>query len=265
ELSNGDLGTGGKLGTSFMHSERTTLYMNYALENERASSVSSSASARGSEGNMIAGVKTRLSDSTSVYVEERYRNGDWASGLTHATGVGLAPTERLQLAANTDVGRLRDARTGAETDRRAAGVQIGYGLDALQLSSGIEYRSDETEQPDESINARDTWLFRGNVKYQITPDARLLGKLNHSESDSSLGQFYDRGFTEPVLGCGYRLIRHDRLNALLNYTYFYNIPMTDQLTMKDTAADFFQKRDVTSFDLTYDLTYRCSIDGKYAH
>ena len=263
EVSNGDLGTGGKVGTNYLHNDRTTLYLNYALENERTDN--GLLATRGSEGNTVAGVKSRLSDSTSVYLEERYRNSAFSSGLTHSTGISLAPTERLNLGASTDIGTLRDAQTGAETDRRAAGFRVGYGFNALQLSTGIEYRYDETEQPDLAVNTRKTWLWRNNFKYQLSEASRLLGKLNHSDSVSSLGAFYDGGFTEAVLGYAYRPVRHDRLNALLKYTYFYNVPTTDQVTLRSTAAEFIQKSHVGAVDLTYDLTPRWSIGGKYAH
>ena len=263
EVSNGDLGTGGKIGTNYLHNDRTTLYLNYALENERTDN--GLLATRGSEGNTVAGVKTRLSDSTSVYLEERYRNSDWSSGLTHATGISLAPTERLNLSANTDIGTLRDMVTGAETERRAAGFRVGFGLSALQLSSGIEYRQDETEALDLSLSTRKTWLWRNNFKYQLSDSSRLLGKLNHSESESSLGAFYDGGYTEAVLGYAYRPVRNDRLNTLIKYTYFYNVPTTDQITLRGTAAEFIQKSHVGAVDLTYDLTPRWSIGGKYAH
>jgi flagellar motor protein MotB len=263
EVSDGDLGAGGKLGTNYLHNDRTTLYLNYALENERTDN--GLLATRGSEGNTVAGVKTRLSDSTSVYLEERYRNSDFSSGLTHATGISLAPTERLNLGASTDIGTLRDMLTGAETERRAAGFRFGFGLTALQLSSGIEYRYDETEAPDLSLSTRKTWLWRNNFKYQLSDASRLLGKLNHSDSVSSLGQFYDGGYTEAVLGYAYRPVRNDRLNTLIKYTYFYNVPTTDQITLRSTAAEFIQKSHVGAFDLTYDLTPRWSIGGKYAH
>jgi flagellar motor protein MotB len=263
EVSNGDLGAGGKVGTNYLHNDRTTLYLNYALENERTDN--GLLSTRGSEGNTVAGVKTRLSDSTSVYLEERYRNSAYTSGLTHATGVSLAPTERLNLSASTDIGTLRDALTGAETERRAAGFRVGYGVNALQFSSGVEYRYDETEQPDLAFNTRKTWLLRNNFKYQLSDASRLLGKLNHSESVSSLGQFYDGGYTEAVLGYAFRPVRHDKLNTLVKYTYFYNVPTTGQLTLSDSAAEFIQKSHVGAIDLTYDLTPRISIGGKYAH
>jgi flagellar motor protein MotB len=263
EVSDGDLGAGGRIGTNYLHNDRTTLYLNYALENERTDN--GLLATRGSEGNTVAGVKHRLSDSTSVYLEERYRNSAFSSGLTHATGITLAPTERLNLGASTDIGKLRDMQTGAETDRRAAGFRIGYGFDALTLSTGIEYRYDETEMPDLTVTTRKTWLWRNSFKYQLSDASRLLGKLNHAESASSLGVFYDGGYTEAVVGYAYRPVRHDRLNALVKYTYFYNVPTTDQITLKGTAAEFIQKSHVGAVDLTYDLSSRWSIGGKYAH
>jgi len=263
EISTGDLGTGGKLGTSYIHSERTSLYLNYTLENERTEPVMSTP--RGSEGSLVSGIKTRLSDSTSVYLESRYRHGDTATGLTHATGVNFSASPRWSLGANTDVGKLRDVQTGAVTDRLAGGIRAGYGSDKLQLSSGVEYRSDDTEQPDLSTNRRKTWLFRNNVKYQLTPASRLLGKLNHSKSNSSLGDFFAGGYTEAVLGYAYRPVNNDRLNALVKYTYFYNVPTTDQLTLNNTAAEYIQKSHVASVDLSYDLTSRLTIGGKYAY
>ena len=107
--------------------------------------------------------------------------------------------------------------------------------------------------------------MRNNFKWQLSEASRLLGKLNHSESVSSLGQFYDGGYTEAVLGYAFRPVRHDRLNTLIKYTYFYNVPTTDQLTLSSMAAEFIQKSHVGAVDLTYDLTPRWSIGGKYAH
>ena len=224
EVSDGDLGTGGRLGTNYLMSDSTSMYLNYALENERTDN--GLRSARGREGNLVAGVKTRLADSTSVFLEERYQHNNTMTGLTHATGISFAPTANWSLGLNTDIGTLQDVQTGAETQRTAGGVQIGFGHEALQISSGIEYRSDDVEQLDLSATERTTWLFRNNFKYQVNPGARVLGKLNHSVSESSLGTFFDGGYTEAVVGYAYRPIDHDRLNTLVKYTYFYNVPTT---------------------------------------
>ena len=260
ELSEGDLGTAGKLGTNYLYSDRTTLYLNYSLENERTDN-----GLRERRGSIVSGARSRLSDSASVFLEERYQHSDRETGLTHATGVNLALAERWNLGANVDIGTLEDRLTGAETDRKAGGVRVGYGFESVQLASAVEYRDDRSQQLEGGMAERRTWLFRNNLKYQLTPDWRLLGKFNHSDSDSSLGGFYDGGFTEAVLGYAYRPVAHDRLNALAKYTYFYNVPTTDQLGSQLAPAEFIQKSHIASLDLMYDLTQRWSVGGKYAY
>src|SRR5262245_63144666 len=56
--------------SDLLFSERTSLYLNYALENERTDN-----GLPGRRGSLVSGVKQRLSDSSSVYVEERYQDG----------------------------------------------------------------------------------------------------------------------------------------------------------------------------------------------
>jgi hypothetical protein len=260
EVSDGDLGPGARVGTNYLLTDRTNLYLNYALENEREDG-----GLYGRRASLVSGVKRRLSDASSVYLEERYQDTDTLGGLTHATGINLVAADRWNLGANADFGTLTDYLTGAETDRKAGGVRVGYAHDAVQLSSAVEYRMDETEQLDTSFIERTTWLYRNNLKYQLTDDWRLLGKLNHAVSDSTQGDFYDGGYTEAVIGYAYRPVRNDRLNALAKYTYFFNVPTTDQVTLQDTAAEFIQKSHVASVDVNYDLTPVWSVGGKYAY
>jgi hypothetical protein len=259
EASDGDLGRGGKLGTSFLYSDRTNLYLNYSLENERTDN-----GLQVRRGNLISGMKRRLSDSSSVYLEERYQDGSM-TGLTHATGINLVAKERWNFGATSELGTLRDSQTAALTDRKAAGLRMGYGFDKLQVSSAIEYRRDYAEQIDLTHNLRTAWLFRNNFKLQLTPDWRMIGKLDHSISDSSLGDFYAGGYTEAVVGYAYRPVRYDRLSAIAKYTYFYNVPTTDQVILQNTAVEYIQKSHITSIDLSYDLTTNWSVGSKYAY
>lgn len=267
EVSEGDLGEGGRLGTEFLYSDRTTLYLNYALENERTDN-----GLRARKGNLASGFRTRYSDSVSVYLEERYSHGDVPTGLMHSTGVDLAPNDRLNLGANLDFGTLEDRQTGAELKRTAAGVRIGYGFERLKLASALEYRVDDAEQTDASTSRRTTWLLKNNLKYQLSANWRLLGKFNYAHSDSSLGSFYDGDFTEAVIGYAYRPVHHDRLNALIKYTYFYNVPAPEQTIGVDgstgviqTTSSDIQRSHIGSVDVMYDLTARWTLGGKYAY
>jgi len=261
EASHGDLGPAAKLGTIFQQSDRTRLYFNYALDNERTAS-----GLHGRQRNLISGARMRLWDNASVFLENRYQRTDSTNGLTRAMGMNLTPTDRWSLGANWEFGTLLDRQTDAEIKRRAGGARLGYHFDKILISSGFEYRFDDTEnQLDGTWSERTTWLFRNNLKFQMTPDWRLVGKFNHSFSESSLGDFYGGGFTEAVLGYAYRPVRHDRLDAFAKYTYFYNVPTTDQISPQNISAQFLQKSHIASLDLTYDLTKFWSVGGKYAY
>jgi lipopolysaccharide assembly outer membrane protein LptD (OstA) len=129
----------------------------------------------------------------------------------------------------------------------------------------MEYRVDDIQAADLSVNSRTTKLFRNSFKYQLNPSFRLLGKLNHSDSESTEGQFYDGGFTEAVFGSAFRPVTHDRFNAMAKYTYFYNLPTTEQVTLRDTAVEFVQKTHIASFDFSYDIANRWTVGAKYAY
>jgi hypothetical protein len=260
EVSGGDLGPGGRIGTSFQAFERTNLYLNYSLENERMAD-----GLLWRRGNLVSGMKTRLNDASSVYLEERYQDGGPMTGLTHATGITVKAKDRWSLGANAEFGTLRDSVTGAETDRKAAGLRVGYAADEFQFSSAVEYRRDDAEQSDTTHAERTAWLFRNNFRLQLTPDWRMVGKIDHAFSDSSLGEFFDGGYTEVVFGYAYRPVRHDKLSALVKYTFFYNVPTPDQLGAISTPVLVLQKSHIAAVDLTYDISAKWSVGGKLAY
>ena len=268
ELSAGSLGTGITAGTEYLVSDLTNVYSAYSLENSRTDN-----GLRSRQGNWNTGMRSRFSDTVSVYGEERYTHGDMPTGLTHAFGVDYVADERWNYGASLEAGTLEDNLTGAETDRTAFGVSAAYNFGETVFASALEYRLDESENPDASVSERETWLMKNNLKYQLNPDWRFIAKANISKSTSSQGDLFDGDFTELVLGYGYRPVEHDRLNTLFKYTYFYNVPFGDpvfdplsgQLTGSSSPSTFIQKSHVISLDLVYDLTERWSVGGKYAH
>src|SRR5207247_10646807 len=68
-----------------------------------------------------------------------------------------------------------------------------------------------------------------------------------------------------VVGSAYRPVGHDRLSGLAKYTYFYNDPTTDQVTMQNTAVEFIQKSHIAALDLSYHVTANWTVGGKYAY
>ncbi|WP_444893370.1 OmpA family protein [Microbulbifer sp. TRSA001] len=264
EVSGGDTGTAARLGTDFLVTDRTSLYMNYALDNER-----SDTGVRARKGNMSTGFRSRYSDTLNIYGEERYSHGDVSTGLTHALGMDLAPNDRWSYGTTLEAGTLEDPDTGAKTERNAMGFNMGYGRDAIRIASALEYRTDisETVSDENTVSEteRNTWLLKNTFNYQFTPDWRLVGKLNYSDSKSSEGEFYDGKFTEAVMGYAYRPVNNDRLNTLMKYTYFYNVPTQDQVTVENTSTEFIQKSHIFSIDASYDLNRQWTLGGKYAY
>ena len=269
ELSFGDQGTGAKGGVDYLVSDRTNVYSAYTYEDARSDN---GVSAR--RGNWNNGIRSRYTDTTSVYAEERYTHGDVPTGLTHAFGVDYTPDERWNLGGSIEMGILEDKKTGAATDRKAIGLNAGYNFGAVTYSTAVEYRLDSTESPLTATSDRTTWLMKNNLTYQVDSDWRFLGKANFSESTSTLGDLFSGNFTEIVAGYGYRPIDNDRWNTLMKYTYFYNVPfgdisttdpVTGQVVGASSPIDFIQKSHILSFDAIYDLTQRWSIGGKYAY
>jgi len=260
ELSGGDLGVGARLGTEHLLSDKTTIYLNYALENERTDN-----GILANKGSVIAGAKSHYSDTTSVFGEERYTHGDVPVGLLHSAGMEYKPNQRWNFSTHVDAGTLRDNLTGAKMERSGFAVSAGYGFDAIKVSTLFEYRLDQVQSPtDLTYSNRKNFLTKNSLKYLINPDWRFIGKLNYSKSDSSLGEFFGGSYTEAVMGYGYRPVDNDRLNALVKYTYFYNMPSSGQELVPNTAASYIQKSHIVSVDAIYDLTRRWSVGGKYA-
>jgi len=252
EISSGDGGMGTLIGSDYNLDDRTSLYLNYQLDTDRTDT-----GYRGRRGMLTSGMRKRFSDSVSVYGEERWQHGDGASGLTHAYGLDLAPNEKWTFGAWTEVGDLSDPLAG-DMERKAAGISVGYAKDRIKYAGNLEFRDE-----DGGAGERVTWLVRNTLGYQTTPDWRFLGRLNFSFSESSQGNFFDGDYVEVVSGFAYRPVDNDRLNALLKYTYFYDVPSPGQLTDEGLVADYAQRSHILSADITYDLKPWLSVGGKY--
>ena len=72
-----------------------------------------------------------------MYVEDRFQHSKVQHGLSRAMGLDMALSERWSLSASWELGNLVDARTQAETERRAGGATLGYRFDDVLLSTHV--------------------------------------------------------------------------------------------------------------------------------
>ena len=262
ELSGGNLGVGAMAGINYDASDRTNLYFNYQLDNDRSDDGFGSRSGLGGDGRtgqVVTGARSRWTDSTSVYAEQRMQHGDQA-GLIQGYGLDFAPDDRWSYGLTTEFGTF-DSGSEYELKRRAMGVKIGYSSEELRYASRVELRKDKSAVQDLSV-----WLMRNNLSYKLNPDWRFIGKLDFSVGSSDRGDYFDGNFVESSLGYAYRPVLNDRLNLLAKYTYLADLPPPDQVSnATGTTVDYAQRSHVFAIDGIYDLTERWSIGGKYAY
>lgn len=265
ELSGGSGGSGGRLSATYRASERSDVYLAYALETENPD-----VNYAGRQGTLTGGTRYRLNEHAALFGETRWQNGSGPQSLTHAFGVDLAPAQHWTVGIKAETGTLSDPLSG-DLDRRALGLSASYRDGPWRFTTALEYRLDRgtsvlagEDAAAPQADRRRSWVTRNSLGVQLDPDWRLLAKLNVARSVASQGAFYDGDYTEGVLGAAWRPVGHDRWNGLFKYTYFHNLPSPGQVdNVTGGVLDFVQKSHVFNADLTYDLRPWLSVGAKY--
>jgi outer membrane protein OmpA-like peptidoglycan-associated protein len=254
EISEGSLGTGGKLGGDYRLSDRSNAYLTYVVETETPD-----VAWRGRQGTWVSGTSTRVSDQLRVFGEARATHGAGPESLSQAFGLDWAANDRWTYGVKGEIGELSDPFAG-DMERRAIGLSASYKFEKVKYSGNLEWRGEDGN----ITGKRDTWLVRNTFGYQVSRDWRLLGKLNWSHSNNSRGTFYDGAYHEVVAAAAWRPVDNDRWNTLFKYTNLYNLPAPGQVGASGSVADYAQRSQVLAVDTIYDLKPWLSVGGKYA-
>ncbi len=257
ELTDGSGGMGGKLESEYQFSDRTSLYLNYLLDTDRADQ-----GFRGRTGNLSAGGRVRYSDAVSLFAERRQQSSETGpSGLIHAFGLDLAPSDRWTWGLKLEGGTISNPEFG-DVDRKAASLFAGYATDRTRWSGALEYRVDKSDQ----VEKRVSWLSRNTLGLQLSDGWRALGRANVAVSTgpSNTGGI-DADYTELVAGLAYRPVRNNRVNALFRYTYLYDLTSPGQLGQRLESNPFAQRSHVLSADGIVRTTPWLSLGGKLGH
>lgn len=272
EVSDGDGGIGGKLGSEYRISDRSSVYGKYLMETERPDLVY-----RGRFGTLVGGVRSKLNDRVSVYEESKQTTGSGQDSLVNAFGIDLAASDRWTTGLKLEQGTVSDPLAG-DLRRQAAAVSLAYKNDVTTWASSVEYRYEDGNLSGQ----RTSWLTRNTLGSQLTPAWRLLGKLDVARSGSSQGVFFDGNYTEGVIGAAYRPVDNDRWNTLIKYTYLYDLPSPGQVSPGQASSlpgnygggsnfyntpvvDYSQKSQVFAIDTIWDVTPWLSLGGKYGY
>ena len=252
EVSSGTGGFGALVGADYRVSDRTTTYLNYALDPDNANN-----GIENRQGKLVSGIRTRYSDAISVYGEEQLLHGESNNGLTHAYGVDLVANEQWNFGVAVESGHITNK--DSKLRRRAASFSADYKFEDVKYGGDLEYRRDNIDG-----QVRSNWLTRNHFAYKVNEDWRMRLQLDLALSDSSDGDFLDADYTEAIWGYAYRPVDNDELNLLLQYKYLADQSPSDQFTSSGQQNEFEQRSHVFSIDGTYDLTPRWAVGAKYA-
>jgi len=256
EVTEGNGGIGGKAGIEYRASDRTTYYTNYLVDTER-----SDIGYTGRNSSLITGVKSRYSDSLSVFGEESYQSADnGPSGLVHSYGLDLSPNDKWTYGLKTEKGTLADPVNG-DDNRTAVSLSTGYHNDKTKYSSTLEWREDNS-----NVNGRRaSWLMRNAYAYQTTPDWRFLGNADFAISNDGTSSLADTNYVKLSAGYAYRPVLNDRFNLLFKYEYLDDASSSGQLSASSSelASNYKQQSHVIDIDGDYDLTQKLTIGTKF--
>ena len=268
ELSEGTLGLKAAATLDYAPTVDDHYYLGYRLDPERSLANSWPFALSGDDlGVIVAGTRHRFSDWLSAYAEDNYDMFGDRISLTQAYGVNYTPDARWAFDGGMEVGAIEDDTIDPDTglknsdfDRRAISLAANYHNEV-----GVDGRAKgELRLEDLSDNSRDmtSYLLAGGFGVNASEDWRALGTLDAVFSDASVTT--RRGeYVEASVGFAYRPAEGDRFNALAKYTYLYDLPGIDQVTIDGTTAGPMQQSHIFSGDASYDLNNYLTIGAKY--
>ncbi len=259
EVSDGSLGTGGKLQFNREDAGGNTSYFGYELEPARE--VSGVALRGRDAGRFVVGGTNQVSSTVSVFGENTYDMFGQHHALTSAYGLTYTPSDYLSYTTALEVGTIQDNFEN-DFDRRALTFGVKYQDEALTASGRIEYRTEDGIQSGEPVNA-DTLLIAANAAYKFDAVQRLLFSADLARSQTDESSILDGDYADVVLGYAYRPIADDRLNILARYRYLYD--MFGQRVDDVDENGPRQRSHVISIDASYDISRTWTIGGKLGY
>lgn len=253
EVSGGNQGFGGLIGTEYQYNQAGNIYLNYELDPDRTDNA-----LQGKNGQLVSGVKHRFTDNTSVYGEQRYQHGDSRVGLTQAYGIEYQADDAWLLGLSYENGSI-ESPEAATLDRNAIALSASYKQGGFKYGGALEYREDKRGD-----DVRDSYLLRNNFNYKVNLDWRAQLRIDLAVSNANTDDQLNSDYTEALLGFAYRPVNNDAFNALFTYNYLADLAPSDQFNQGQSQHNYQQRSHVLAIDVNYDVSARWTLGGKYA-
>ena len=255
EVSGGTAGAGGRALLSY-EAAGSTAYFGYTLDPGRALN---GVTLNGRDnGQIVAGGRRAVSDSTTIYGENTYDLFGQHRALTSVYGVDYTANKALTLSGSIELGRIEDPVD--DFDRRALSLGLYYQNEAgLSAKARLELRQDRGTVAGSSRDA-DTILFGLDAAYKVSESARWLLSFDAADTETDGSSILSGEYAKASIGYALRPVDDDRFNMLIKYTYLYD--MYGQRIDGSDQPGPRQQSHVFSLDATYDVSQKWTLGGK---
>jgi hypothetical protein len=268
EGSIGDGGIGARALLNYKPTADDRYYFGYSLDPTQDSSgdLTRIVSNDGS-GTFVVGAHHAYSEQLSAFAEEHTNPFGPRRSLTQTYGVKYTPGPEWTVGGGVEVGTIWDDTINTTTnlknsdfDRKAFSGSVGYHTESgFDAHAKAEARFENSQDHTRDLNS---YLLSAGFGVKTSDDWRMIGNLNTVVSEATTttrnGTYIEGGF-----GFAYRPVDNDRLNALFKYTYVYDLPGADQISVGGTTNGPSQMSNILSADASYDLNNIFTIGGKY--
>jgi len=262
EISTGSLGLGGLASLTYSPTADDKYYIGYKLDpNRQYESTSGTGALVGTDhGAILLGARHRYNDDLSVYMENNYDMFGARRSLTSTYGVKYTPTAKWTVNGGVEYGDVF-ASDDSALERVAVSMAVSY-RDEEKYSWNLKAEA-RFEDSDDNSKDRNTYLVKGGVSIKHNENWRFLGSFKAALSDSDQTSILDGDYVEASVGYAYRPVDNDRLNGLFKYTFLYDLPGPDQVTVSQSTLGPAQRSHILSADFSYDLTQHLTVGAKY--
>ncbi len=260
ELSGGSLGGAARAELAWAPNANSTYSLGYRLDPLR---MKDSPSVTGTDrGTLVFGAQSRVNDAWSYTTEHSYSAFGTEPALTQTYGVSYTPSETWRY----DFGVLAGDNTEADGTRiERTGVSVGLSYAGSDETSGglrAEIRTEDSNTA-ARVQDRQTLLLSGFYERQTSEDWRLIGSFDAVFADADTDNLRDGEYVEAQLGYAFRPVDNDRLNALVSYTYLYDLPGADQVDVDGNVNGPQQRSHILNMVISYDLNQQFTLGAKY--
>jgi hypothetical protein len=217
-------------------------------------------------GTIVAGARRRFSDRWTAFAESSADLFGRERSLSQTYGATFAPDENWSISATAATGSVEDraidpstAQEHADISRTALGAVLSYrDGEAATARLKAEVRFDESA---DRRHDADSYFLGGRLALALSDDWRLFANLDLVLTDAN-ETLVGGDYAEATLGYAWRPADGDRLNALVKYSFLYDLPAAGQRDAAGNDDGPAQRSHIFSADASYDLASMLTLGGK---